>query len=94
MKSSMMLGRAGHPLKQQFTVMVVLYCHLQEIQAALPGYGKSSTTQSYQCVQHFLCVQTMVWLPVFGIFNVRSDVDAYDCICGLYRHCKRVCTGN
>ena len=22
------------------------------------------------------CVQTMVWLPVFGIFNVRTDVNA------------------
>ena len=21
------------------------------------------------------CVQTMIWLPVFGIFNVRTDVD-------------------
>ena len=27
----------------------------------------------------FSCVQTMTaWLPVFGIFNVRTDVDAYE----------------
>ena len=38
----------------------------------------------------------MVWLPVIGIFNVRSDVDAYDCTHGggLYGHRKRVCTGS
>ena len=24
----------------------------------------------------------MIWLAVFGIFNVRTDVDAYDCIQG------------
>ena len=24
----------------------------------------------------FWCVQTVVWLPVFGIFNVRTDSDA------------------
>ena len=34
----------------------------------------------------FSCVRTMVWLPVFGIFNVRADVDACDCTWGLYRH--------
>ena len=26
----------------------------------------------------FSYVQTMVWLPAFGIFNVRTDVDACD----------------
>ena len=28
------------------------------------------------------CVQTMVWLPVMGILNVRTDVDACDCTRG------------
>ena len=28
----------------------------------------------------------MAWLPVFGIFNVRADVDACDCTQGLYGH--------
>ena len=32
----------------------------------------------------FSCVQTMVWLPVFMIFNVHTDVDASDCTRGLY----------
>ena len=40
----------------------------------------------------FSCVQTMVWLPVLGIFNVRTDVDACDCTTGLYRHRERFCT--
>ena len=40
----------------------------------------------------FPCVQTMIWLPVFGFFNVRTDGDACDCTRGLYGHRKRVCT--
>ena len=40
----------------------------------------------------FFCVQTMLWLPVFAIFNVHTDVDACDFTRGLYGHCKRVCT--
>ena len=31
----------------------------------------------------------MVCLPAFGIFNVRKDVDAWDCTRGLYGHPKR-----
>ena len=38
------------------------------------------------------CVQTMVWLPVFGGFNACTDVNACDCTWGLYGHCKGVCT--
>ena len=30
----------------------------------------------------FSCLQTMVWPPVFEIFNERTDVDAGDCIQG------------
>ena len=33
----------------------------------------------------FSCVQTMVWLPLFGNFNVRTDVDACDCTQGAVR---------
>ena len=40
----------------------------------------------------FLCVQTAVGVPMFGISNMHADVDACDCIQGLYEHCKRVCT--
>ena len=31
----------------------------------------------------FLFVQTMVWLPVFGIFNVCTNVESCDCTRGL-----------
>ena len=31
----------------------------------------------------FLCLQTVVWLPVFGIFNMRPDFDACNCTPGL-----------
>ena len=40
----------------------------------------------------FSSVQTMVWLSVFGIVNVRTDVDAFDCTGGLHEHRKRVYT--
>ena len=41
-----------------------------------------------------LCVQTVVWLPVCGIFSERTDVDACDCTQGLYGlHTIRVSTG-
>ena len=38
------------------------------------------------------CVQTKVWLPVIGLFNVHTGVHACDCTRGLYRHRKRVCS--
>ena len=39
----------------------------------------------------FSCVQTMVWLPAFGIFYVRTDVDACDHTWGLHAHRKSLC---
>ena len=39
-----------------------------------------------------LCVQTVVWLPGFGVFNVQTDVDACDCTQWLHKHHYRVCT--
>ena len=36
----------------------------------------------------FLCAQTMVWLPMFEIFNMRTGVDAWDCTRGLYGNRK------
>ena len=32
----------------------------------------------------FVCA-TMVWQPVFGIFNVHTDVDVCDCTWGAVR---------
>ena len=67
------------------------HCPLREIPITLPWQRhhnhKSSATHSYQCVQYFH-VQTMVWLPLFGIFNVRTDVGVCNCTQGLYRRCK------
>ena len=40
----------------------------------------------------FSFVWTMVWLPVFEIFNTCTDVDACDFTQGLCGHRKRVCT--
>ena len=42
---------------------------------------KSSTTHSYQCLQ-FSCVQTMLWLPALGIFNVHTHVEVCKCTGG------------
>ena len=36
----------------------------------------------------------MAWLPVFGIFNVLTDVDACNYTHGLYSYRKRVCAEN
>jgi len=36
----------------------------------------------------------MVRLPVFGIFNINTHVNARGCTRGLYGHRKRVCTGS
>ena len=42
----------------------------------------------------FLCDRTIVWLPVLGFFNLCTYGDACDCIWGLYRHWKTICTGS
>ena len=34
----------------------------------------------------------VVWLPVWGMVNVRTDVDAHDCTRGLCTETVRVCT--
>ena len=39
----------------------------------------------------FSCFRTMVWLPVLGIFIVRTDVSACDCTWVLYGDLKRLC---
>ena len=54
---------------------------------------KSSAADSYQSVQSVhVTKQWLLWLPVFGIFNVCTDVNACDCTWRLYGHRKRVCT--
>ena len=36
----------------------------------------------------FSCIQTMVWLPMLGIFNEQTDVNAHSCKQGLYGLCN------
>ena len=68
--------------------------------SSYPGKAQQPQEQRYPFLSVcavFSCVQTMVWLPlvpVFGIFNVHTDVAACDCSLGLYGHRKTVCTGN
>jgi len=60
-----------------------------------PGNAQQLLEQRYAFLSVcavFSCVRTMVWLPVFGIFNVCTDVDACDCTRGLCGHRERVCT--
>ena len=40
----------------------------------------------------FLCIQTVIWLPMLGIFDVRRNANACDYTRELYEHHKRVCT--
>ena len=57
-----------------------------------------ATAAAEQCYSYlpvcevFQCVQTTVWLPVLGIFNMSADADACDCALRLYKYCKRTCT--
>ena len=75
---------------------VVLNCPFQR-KFGSPYQGKAQQLQE-QCYPLllvfavFLCVQTMVWLPVFAIFNMSTVVDACECTRGLYGHCRRVCS--
>ena len=62
-----------------------------------PGMAQQPQKQRYPLLSVcavFPCVQTMVWLPAFGIFNMDTDADACDCTRGLYGHRKSVCAGS
>ena len=44
-----------------------------------------------ECAVH-LCEQTVVWLPVFGIFSVPTDADVHSyCTQGLFKHWRTAC---
>ena len=63
----------------------------------LMSYAQQPQEQHYPFLSVcavFSCVHTMVRLPVLGIFNVHTDVDACDCTRGLYGHRKEVFTGS
>ena len=74
----------------------VLHCPLGEFGSPYLGKEQQPQEQRYPFLSVWvvlLCVQTMVWLPVFGIFNVPSAVDTRDCTQGPYGLCIGVCTG-
>ena len=92
-------------LHENVQLFILFYFSLQffSTSSSLVGYSsrrswvrhssrKSSATHSYQCVQYFRVSAAMVRLPVFGIFNLHTDLNACDCTRGLYGHLKRVCT--
>ena len=60
------------------------------------GMGQQPQEQRYPFLSVcavFSCVQTVVWLPVLGIFNVHTYIDACDCTRGPSAgHRWRVCT--
>ena len=70
-------------------MVVVLNCPFQ-IQFGWSYLGKAQQLQE-QCYPLlsmcavFPCVQTMVQLPVCGVFNVSTVVDACDCTWGAVR---------
>ena len=86
--------RKGHEFVKVLFCLVLL-SPLWEIWVALLGKAQQPKEQCCpylsMCVA-FLCVQTMVWVPVFGIFNMHPDIDTYNCTWGLYGHHKRDCS--
>ena len=64
-------------------------CMLNPVESLLEVY---EDTVEVLLVLVFSFVQTTVWLPMLGIFNVRTDVNSCNCTRGLYGHHKRVCT--
>ena len=68
---------------------------MKEVGLPYPGKAQQPQEQHYPFLSVcavFLCVQTTVWLPVFGTFNVCAEINACECTRGLYRCCKRGCT--
>ena len=73
-------------------VLLVLHCSLCKFGSPYLGKAQQLQEQGYPFLSVcavFLCVQTIVWLPMFRIFNVRTEVNAHSCTWGLYKHCKR-----
>ena len=67
-----------------FVFVFVLHFPLQEIRVALQQEQRYPFL-SVSAV--FSRLQTLAWLPVFGILNIHTYVDASNCTQGLRRHC-------
>ena len=75
-----------------FSTFSVLHCPLWEMRVT-PGKVHQLQEQCYSFLPVsavFFCVQTIVWISVFGLFNVHTNVDARG---GLYRQRMRDFTG-
>ena len=53
-------------------------------------FQRNALTTSNCLGRNVDCVQTMKWLPVLGIFNMRADVGACGCTRGLYEHRQEI----
>ena len=61
----------------------------------LPYRGKViAAARAALCCPMFSRFLKVAWLLEFGIFNVRTAVDACDCTRGLYEHLEKICTEN
>ena len=63
------------------TFFLVLHCFLREVQVIYMGKALQPQEQHYPSISAcvvFLCVQTVVWLPVLGTFNMHTNIDACD----------------
>ena len=81
---------------ENLLLCLVLLCPCGKFESPYQGKAQQLQEQHYLFLSVcavFSCVQTMVWLPVFGIFNVRTDADVCNCMCA-YGHGNRVGTGN
>ena len=68
--------------------LTVRLCPLREIRSPYLGKVQQLQEQRYPFLPVcavFSCVHTMVWLAVFVICNVHTDVDASDCTRGAVR---------
>ena len=85
-------------IRREHIYLYNTYLSLAENSGGITGYSTAAAGAALPIPISvwvtFFCVQTMVWLTVFGIFNVHTDIDACDCTRRLYGHCKRVCAGS
>ena len=76
-----------------FVFFFVLHCAFREIWVHLPGYSTAAARAALpipaSVCNVFVCPNNGT-TAVFGIFNVRTDVDACDFSRKLYGHRKRV----
>ena len=93
LRNQMTLETVHRRVPNTAPVKVILHCHFR-FRSPYLGKTQQPLEQRHLFLSMcavFLCVQTMLWLPVLGIFNVRTDVDACDCTRVLYGP-VRVCT--